>query len=653
MPDRRLAAVMFTDMVGFTGLSQRNEPLALRLRGEQQAIVRSQLSAHHGREIKTLGDGFLVEFPSIIEAVRCAVRIQSDISQRNRGTDEADELRLRIGIHVGDVVVEGGDILGDAVNLAARIEASAGPGEVLISGEAADQVANKLPYRLEKLPAMALRNVLSPVTLYRVGFESGATPAEGRPGTGQDRARIAILPFANISQDPQDEYFADGLTDELIGVVSRIPGVSVISRTSIMRYKDATKPVGEVGRELRVGNVLEGTVRKAGNRVRISAQLIDVRRDQSLWSKKFDRELSDVFAIQEEVAAQVAQALQPRLTPPADGASGVHRTLSSEAYACYLRGRFFWNRGTKEWLLRALEQFKSAQDLDPSYGPAYAGAADAHLLLGRRGDVPPRDAYPKAVDSALRALQLEPTLAEPHAALGSIRQEYEWKWTESEAEFKQATRLNPSYATAHSWYALFLGHVGRFDESLAEASLAQDLDPLAHRIHAGAAEEFIFARQYDQAIRAAERALELEPTFGSAHAYIAEALVEQGSPDRAVQEFENAGRLLGAQAWMGRLGHAQALAGRGDEAKRTIETLLEGVPAAPSPNPFLAPSPYTSLDLGLVYLGLGDLDSAMDWLERARDERVPEVVHFGAEPIYDPVQKEPRFRAILSSIGLG
>jgi tetratricopeptide (TPR) repeat protein len=187
---------------------------------------------------------------------------------------------------------------------------------------------------------------------------------------------------------------------------------------------------------------------------------------------------------------------------------------------------------------------------------------------------------------------------------------------------------------------------------LAEASLAQDLDPLAHRIHAGAAEELIFARQYDRAIAAAERALEIEPSYGAGHAYIAEALVEQGSPDRAVDEFEVAGKLLGAQAWMGRLGHAQARAGKVAEAKRTIEQLRQGVAAATPGNPFLPPTPYSSLDLGLVYLGLGDLETSIDWLERARDDRVPEVVHFKAEPIYDPVQKEPRFQSLLKSIGL-
>ena len=469
---------------------------------------------------------------------------------------------------------------------------------------------------------------------------------------GPSYPRLAVLPLANISPDSKDEYFADGLTDELIGVISRIPGLSVISRTSVMRYKGATKQIGEIGRELSVATVLEGSVRKDGNRVRVSAQLVDVAGDRTLWSEQFDRELRDVFAIQEEVSQQVARALKPRLIPSPGGGSGVHGTSNTEAYTLYLRGRYFWNRGTKDWLLKALEEFERAAKLDPTYGPAHAGVADSLLLLGRRGDVAPGDAYPRAVESALHALKLDPDLAEPHTALGAIRQEYEWKWAESEREFKQALELNPSYSTAHSWYALYLGHVGRFAEALAESAQAAELDPLSHRIYTGAAEEFIFARQYDDAIRAAQRALEVEPSFGPAHAFIAEALVEQGTPDLAIREFEEAGRLLGAQAWMGRLGHAQALLGRQEEAIRIIDQLkVNFAPATPG-NPFLSPSPYASLDIGLVHLGLGESEAALDWFERARDDRVPEVVHFKCEPIYDPVRKEPRFRAILRSIGM-
>jgi adenylate cyclase len=644
---------MFTDMVGFTRIAQQDEDLGLKLREEQQRLIRSHLAEFGGREIKTLGDGFLIEFPSAVESVRCAVRIQSDVARRNAERGPGEAFELRIGVHVGDIVGEGNDVVGDAVNVASRIEGAAGAGEVWISAQAADQVRNKLSFHLEALPPMELKNLGSPLTLYKVIDSAPHPSTASRPGGFAEGIRLAVLPFASVSPDPQDDYFADGLTDELIGVVARTPGLSVISRTSAMRYKEAAKPVGEIGRELRVGTILEGSVRKAGNRVRISARLVDVQRDRQLWSERFDRELSDVFAIQEEIAEEVARALQLRLLPTPPVGATVHAARSTEAYTLYLKGRYFWNKGTHESLLKALEQFQQAVELEPTYGPAYAGIADSYLLLGRRGDDVPQIAYPKAVDNALKALRLDASLAEPHAALGSIRQEYEWKWADSEAEFIRALELNPSYSTAHSWYALFLGHVGRFTEALGESARAQELDPLSHRIHASAAEEFIFARQYDDAIRAAERALELEPSFGSAHGYIGQALVGQGLTDRAIHEFEEAGRLLGAQALMGRLGHALALSGRTTEALHLAEQLKEGFATATPGNPFLSPTPYASLDIGLVYLGLGQVTTALEWFERAREDRVPEVVHFKCEPIYDPLQKEPRFRALLESVGLG
>jgi len=644
---------MFTDMAGFSRITRHDEELGLRLRAEQQQIVRSHLAEYGGREIKTLGDGLLIEFPSALESVRCAARIQSHIARRNVGKPPDDTFELRIGIHVGDVVSEGDDVVGDAVNVASRIEAAAGEGEIWLSAQVADQIRNHASYRLEAMPPTELKNLGPPVVLYRVVDASQVGLTSTPPHAATDGIRMVILPFASVSADSKDEYFADGLTDELIGVIARTPGLSVISRTSAMRYKGANKRLGEIGRELRVGNVLEGSVRKAGNRVRVSARLVEVERDRQLWSEDFDRELSDVFAIQREISERVAQALRLRLLPVSSAGGGVSPVRNPDAYTFYLKGRFFWNKGTRESLLTSLDQFRRAIELEPSYGAAHAGIADAYLLLGRRGDESPRTAYPQAVEHALTALRLDPELAEPHAALGSIRQEYEWKWEESESEFTRALALNPSYSTAHSWYALFLGHVGRFAQSVDEAARARQLDPLSHRILAAGAEEFIFARKYDDAIQSAERALELEPAFGAAHAYIGEALVEQGLLDRAIREFEEGGRLLGAQALMGRLGHALALAGRRTEALHLVEKLKKGFASATPGNPFLSPTPYASLDIALVYVGLGEHDPALEWLERARDDRVPEVVHFKCEPIYDPLQKEPRFRAILESIGLG
>jgi adenylate cyclase len=642
---RRLAAIMFTDMVGFTADAQADEQGALARLREQELLVRPVVSAFGGREVKSTGDGLLIEFGSALRATKCAIEIQGCLHERNARV-ESHPIELRIGIHLGDIEVQGTDVFGDAVNIAARVAPLAQPGGICVSVQVFDQVHDKISNRLEPQGRKTLKGIRAPMEVYQIVLVGSSGPGASR----LPPARIAVIPFANISPNPSDEFFADGLTDEMIATISRVRDLSVISRTSVIQYKNRKISTREIGRELGVGSLLEGSVRKAGNLLRISAQLIDVEGDRPLWSDTYDREMKDVFSIQSEIAQQVAEALKLHLTPTSIPSPRLS-SASTEAYTFYLKGRYFWNKATKEWLLESVDQFLQSIAKDPQYAPAYAGLADAYLLLGRRGDLSPNEAYPKAISNASIALGLDSSLAEPHAALGSIRQEHEWKWKESEAEFRHAIDLNPSYSTAHSWYGLFLGHVGRFDEAISQAQRAQELDPRYARVHAGAAEEYIFARKYDDALEAARRAVELDPSFGSGHAYIAEALVGKELYNEAIAEFEQAGKLLGAQAWMGRLGHAYAHAGRISDAKHVVETLQSDLTKTQSGNPFLTRAPYSSLDMGLVLMGLGNFGEALDWFEIARNEHVPEVVHFKCEPIYDPVQSEPRFRNLLKSVG--
>ncbi|MGA8275755.1 MAG: adenylate/guanylate cyclase domain-containing protein, partial [Thermoplasmata archaeon] len=568
---RRLAAIMFTDIVGYTTLGQENEAIALELLEQHRRLLRPIFSKHRGREVKTIGDAFLVEFGSALEATLCAIDVQSSVHSLN--LERGGTLQVRIGVHVGDVMSQGGDLLGDAVNVASRIEPLAAPGGICISQQVYDQVRNKIPNRLEKLESKELKNVRYPVDLYRV-----VLPPEGLEGlstspAGPERPRLVVLPFLNLSPDPTDAYFADGITEELTSAVSRISELSVISRTSATKYRDVPRTLKEIGSELGVGVALEGSVRKVGNAVRISAKLIDVGSDRHLWTQTFDRELKDIFAIQTEISSAVAQALEVQLRSRGGRSLLGKTTESPEAYTRYLRGHFFLNRATSEWLQKALLEFEMSVVADPAYGPAFAGLADTYLMIGRRGEAPLEDVYPKAVKNALMALSLDPGLAEPHAALGSIRQEYEWKWAESEREFQQALESNPSYSIARTWYALFLSHVGRSDEAIAQARRAQKLDPVSPRVHAGAAEAYVFAHRYAEAIEVAERALEVDPQYGPAHVYIGTALVEMGKFEEAVGRFELAEKLFGAQALRGRVGHAIAMSGRTEEARRILEEL--------------------------------------------------------------------------------
>ncbi|MCI4344628.1 MAG: adenylate/guanylate cyclase domain-containing protein [Thermoplasmata archaeon] len=649
---RRLAAIMFTDVVGFTASAQADEAGALRRLEEQEELLRPLLSSHQGREVKSTGDGFLVEFESALRATECAIAIQRLLHERNTARG-VPPLELRIGVHLGDVEPRGGDIFGDAVNIAARVAPCALPGGICLTEPVVDQVRNKIPNSLERLESRELKNVRFPVSLYRVLFPwDGAGSAPFLPDR-VERPRIVILPLLNLSPDPADAYLADGITEELTTAVARLPGLSVISRTSAMKYRGAAKTVREIGAELGVAVALEGSLRKSGTTVRVTAQLIDVASDRHLWSQSYDRELKDIFAIESELSTQVASALEVQLGAGGGRALFGRSTDSTEAHTFYLRGRYFWNRAAQEWLRTAIVEFERTIAADANYAPAYAGLADVYLMLGRRGEAPLADVYPKAVANAQRALALDPGLAEPHAALGAIRQEYEWNWDESEREFRRAVELGPSYSLGWTWYALFLGHVGRFDEAIRHARRAQALDPVSARAHAGAAEEYLFARQYDYAIEAGVRALEVDPAFGLAEASIAVALVEQGKYDEALGRFDRAIERVGAQALLGRRGHALAKAGRKDEARATIDALKRQTTLSPSASPFLSPAPYASLDIALIYLGLQEVEPALEWLERAQEQHVPEVVHYKCEPIFDGVQGEPRFQALIRSMGLG
>jgi TolB-like protein/Tfp pilus assembly protein PilF len=494
-----------------------------------------------------------------------------------------------------------------------------------------------------------LKNVSTAVEVYKMvmPWEEGIAKR-----VETDRRRIAVLPFANMSPDPADEYFADGLTEEIISTLSRVKEVDVISRMSVMRYKKDPKPIREISNELGVGTVMEGSVRKAGNKLRITVQMVDATTDRHLWVESYDRELEDIFAIQSGIAQGVAQALKSKSLPADFARPETKSGATAEAYEFYLRGRYFWNRGTMDWFLKALEQFEAAIEKDPTYAPAYSGLADTYLLLGRNGHVTPKLAYPKAVQYASKALAIDERLAQPHVALAAIRQEYEWKWEEAEMEFRRAIEVNPSYATAHGWFALFLGHVGRIEEAIIEVNRAQELDPLSPRIHCNASEEYLFARNYDKALEAAQRALEIDPGYGGAHGYAGYAYVEKGLYDQAIAEFREAGKMQGARAWMGRLGHVYGVSGKKKEAIQILDELKREPSQPPPKSPFIPPPPSTSFDIGLVYLGLSELEQATHWLDKAADERTAEIIHVKCEPIYDKIRKEHGFQQVIKKVGL-
>src|SRR5205807_2745334 len=355
---RRLAAIMFTDLVGFTALSQSNETVALSVLDEQRGLLRPMFNRHGGREVKTMGDAFLVEFPSALNAVKCAYEIQKTTREFNRSLSEERRVHLRIGVHLGDIVESQGDISGDAVNIASRIESLADSGGVCLTRQVYDQVQNKFELALTSLGLKSLKNVTSSIEVYKMVMPWQATGSVS--STDRDARRIVILPFANISPDIADEYFADGMTDELIAVLSKIGSLRVVARTSAMRFKGEKATANRIGQELKVGSIIEGSVRKSKNRVRITVQLVDTQSEEQLWAETYDRDLLDIFSVQSDIAQQVASAIELRLGVRENSALLQQQTQNPEAYSLYLKGRNRWNLRSENEVNRAIKYFEEA-----------------------------------------------------------------------------------------------------------------------------------------------------------------------------------------------------------------------------------------------------------------------------------------------------
>ncbi len=450
---------------------------------------------------------------------------------------------------------------------------------------------------------------------------------------------IAVLPFANLSADEDQEIFCDGITEELINTLSKVEGLRVISRTSAFQFKGKASDVREVGRRLNVGAVLEGSVRKAGATLRITAQLVKAADGYHLWSGAYEREIKDVFAVQEEISRSIANALRVRLTR----SLAESRTTDVEAYNFYLKGRYHWNKRTEEGLRRSIEYFEQSIARDRKWAVSHAALADSYALLASYGVVAPAEAMKKAKEAASEALRLDETMAQAHATLGFVRSFREWDWRAAEQEYKRAIELNPGYATARQWYAGCLRAVGRTDEALAEMKRAQELDPLSLAAGRDLGRVFLSMRQYERAVEQYRKVLELEPNFPSAYMHLGMAYEEMRMHREAVEALEKARSLPGASPLvLGALGRAYAVSGRRGEAERLLgelESLSRRRHVSPVSRAFIS-------------IGLDDKDRALEWLERACAEHDPWIAWLKADPVFDTLRADPRFQRLLRKVGL-
>jgi adenylate cyclase len=637
--ERRLAAIMFTDVVGFTTLGQTNENLALQLLEEHRGVVRPIVAKYRGVEVKTIGDAFLVEFVSALEAVECAIDIQTAMHERNSVLPEKQRMQMRIGIHVGDVVHSKGDILGDAVNVSSRIEPIAQPGGVCISEQAYDHVRNKLDAPMELVESRTLKNVRVPMDVYRI-----VMPWENREAedTGLDTRRVAVLPLKNMSPDPNDEYFADGMTEELITALSSVRELTVIARTSVMQYKTSTKRVADIGKELGVGTIVEGSVRKAGPKVRITVQLIDVKNEGHLWAQNYDKQLDDVFTVQSEVAEKVAGALKVQLVESEKKRLERGSTRNPEAQNLYLKGMFYWNKRTPEALRKAVEFFEQAISVDQEFAMGYAGIAQAYNIMASNFYEDPAVVFPKAKEYALKALSLDDDVAEAHAVLASVAAAYERDLDRAEAGFKRAIELNPNYPTAHQWYAQLMGAQKRWTESWSEINRALELNPLSLIINSNIADGYFYRKEFDKGIAQAKRVIDMDPNFSTAYPSLIDNYIGASMKSAAIQSADTFAKMVGTIEGNAMFAYVYASFGMAEECRRLLSEIE---PAYLREN--LNPSFVAS-----IHFLLGDKDEGFNWLEIAyqRYDRMLLFIGIGRE--FEPFRSDPRYVEMLKKVGL-
>jgi eukaryotic-like serine/threonine-protein kinase len=455
---------------------------------------------------------------------------------------------------------------------------------------------------------------------------------------------LAVLPFENLSRDPEQDYFSDGLTEEMISQMSRLnpKKLGVIARTSAMHYKKTTKTAGAIGRELGVAYIVEGSVRRAGERVRITAQLIQVSDQTHLWAENYERDLKDIFALQSDVAERVAGSLTVELLPESAAASSRARAINPEAYQAYLKGRFYWNKRTPDGINKAVEYFEQSVSLDPAWPLGYAGLADAYVVMPQYASVRARDAIPKAKAAAAKALEIDESLAEAHATLALIATDFDWDWPTAEREYQRALALRPNYATTHHWYARYLLFTGHHDEAIKEIIKAQELDPLSLIIGSVVGMIQFFAGELDQAEAGLRKTLELGPDFPMAHLNLGNTLFLQGRHAEGIVEVRKAVRLSKNPMFAARLGFMCAKAGQREEAKKILDELIAGS----------AQDYVPSAQLVYVYCGLDEWDRAFEYLEKAFQERDSWLLNSLTDPFLVDMRGDPRFADLVRRVGL-
>jgi adenylate cyclase len=604
--ERRLAAILAADVVGYSRLMQQDEAATLAvLTARRKEILQPLVRKHHGRVVKLMGDGVLVEFASAVNAVACAVELQEAMGAANEELPDDRRIVLRVGINLGDVMVQGTDLYGDGVNIAARLEALAEPGGVYLSQAVFSHVRGKTKHAFEDLGEKRLKNMAEPVRVYRVVGVAADKAEVSRPGQ-PSKLSIAVLPFVNMSGDPEQEYFSDGITEDIITDLSKVATLNVLSRNTVFAFKGKTVDVGQIARQLKVGHVLEGSVRKAGGRVRITAQLIDTARDSHVWAERYDRELSDIFALQDEISQAIVAALKVKLLPEEKKAIETRSTHNPEAYEQYLLGRDYQLRGSTRNFEIALRFFRRALEIDPNYARAWAMLAISQADLYWRGR-----SEESGLLAAEKALTLDPSLAEAHAAKGRVLAS-QGRVDEGLAELEEALRLDPDSYDVRIALAVTCHRLDHYQAAIEHYERAAQLLPSDFYCLSLATMSYMALKRHDDADSAWRRALEriekeiaLRPDNAGALVHGAVALAYLGEKERAKQ-------------WASR---AQAI----------------------EPDDFM-----DHYNLACALALMSEVEQALDLLESCTPKLQPDIVNWiKRDSDLIPLHDHPRYRALI------
>jgi len=681
---RRLVTIMFTDMVGYTALSQRDESLAIELLDEHRQLLRSVFQAFNGREVETVGDAFLIEFRSALDAVRCSLEIQGLLHTRNLKVPAARRIEVRIGLHVGDVMCRDGKVLGDAVNLASRVHSLAEPGGVCLTQQVRDQVGDRVDVPLIRLGHGELKNVEVPVCLYRMmlpwkkrghlfidrwSFQFRQrwvraiatvwaailvlaalllwqsrmalhTPGglqRAAPFSPPEMTRLLVLPVVDYSTDGGRDYFADGITELLTSGLAKIAQLQVVSRTSAMQYKKQPKDIRVIATEQGVGSILEGSVRVTTNQVRITTRLINAATGLYVWAHDYNCEIQDVLSAQREIAIAVARTLGVQLLAKDLAELAKLPTDRPEAFQLYLQGRFHWAKGTKAGFEQAVDCFLRAIQLDPQYALAHAGLADTYVSAAD-WYLPAREVMPKAYATAAEAIRYDSTLAEAHLSLGKVLWLYKWDPEAAKIEYEQACALGPRDAMVRNEYANFLLSAGHADAAREQRRQAQALDPHSLVIKTSAGFDLYEAGRYDAAIAQAREILRIDPNHIGAHNLVVQAQAQKQLYPAALEELEKSRALDDGPDLMALQACLCARNGQTNQARQLLTQIED-----------LATNRFVSAYLkAVVHNGLGETNQAFAFLRQAVDERSTFLVGLSNSPLWKPYVETAHWNEFLS-----